>query len=80
MAGVDRQHGIESRDGRLRILDLGVAASDGVDFQEINNPGTPSYMAPELFAGSAATVSSDLYAAGRWGIKPYRRSVAEAPF
>ena len=52
------------QDGRLRILDLGVAASDGVDFHEINNPGTPSYMAPELFAGTAASPSSDLYAAG----------------
>lgn len=52
------------RDGRLRILDLGVAASDGADFQEINNPGTPSYMAPELFNGEAASTTSDLYAAG----------------
>lgn len=52
------------REGRLRLLDLGVAASDGVDFQEINNPGTPSYMAPELFAGEAASINSDLYAIG----------------
>lgn len=51
-------------DGRLRILDLGVAASDGEDFKEINNPGTPSYMAPELLAGEPATEQSDLYAAG----------------
>lgn len=51
-------------DGRLRILDLGVAASDGQDFNEINNPGTPSYMAPELYAGSDASVASDLYACG----------------
>lgn len=51
-------------DGRLRILDLGVAASDGQDFGEINNPGTPSYMAPELFAGKIATEATDLYAAG----------------
>ncbi|MDB5887618.1 MAG: serine/threonine protein phosphatase [Rhodocyclales bacterium] len=59
-------------DGRLRILDLGVAASDGQNegerFGEINNPGTPSYMAPELFAtGDArlrASESSDLYAIG----------------
>ena len=54
----------QGRDGQLRILDLGVAASDGVDFQEINNPGTPTYMAPELFASETASVSSDLYAAG----------------
>lgn len=55
-------------DGRLRILDLGVAASDGGDtmFGEINNPGTPSYMAPELFAPQPppASEGTDLYAAG----------------
>ncbi|MBI5901666.1 MAG: bifunctional protein-serine/threonine kinase/phosphatase [Rhodocyclales bacterium] len=59
-------------DGRLRLLDLGVAAADGQDaaetFNEINNPGTPSYMAPELFAGngaaSVANEASDLYAVG----------------
>lgn len=56
------------RKGELRLLDLGVAASDGADgaetLAEINNPGTPSYMAPELFAGHAASESSDLYACG----------------
>jgi protein phosphatase len=51
-------------DGRLRILDLGVAASDGQDFNEINNPGTPSYMAPELYAGADANITTDLYACG----------------
>jgi serine/threonine protein phosphatase PrpC len=52
------------RQGELRILDLGVAASDAVDLREINNPGTPSYMAPELFGGQPANESSDLYACG----------------
>ncbi len=66
------------QDGRLRILDLGVAAADaereGSDerFGEINNPGTPSYMAPELLAApvadgrahARANESSDLYAIG----------------
>jgi protein phosphatase len=52
------------RSGQLRLLDLGVAASDADDLREINNPGTPSYMAPQLFAGEAASESSDLYACG----------------
>lgn len=50
------------RDGQLRILDLGVAASDSEQFREINNPGTPSYMAPELFSGARADENTDLYA------------------
>ncbi|MDG3063322.1 protein kinase [Thauera mechernichensis] len=52
------------RSGELRLLDLGVAATDAEDLAEINNPGTPSYMAPELFAGAQASESSDLYACG----------------
>lgn len=58
-------------EGRLRILDLGVAASDaatadGQKFEEINNPGTPSYMAPELHGPrpAAANEQTDLYAVG----------------
>jgi protein phosphatase len=49
---------------QLTILDLGVAATDGDDFPEINNPGTPSYMAPETFAGQSADDVSDLYSCG----------------
>lgn len=52
------------KSGQLTILDLGVAATDSDEFREINNPGTPSYMAPELFAGTACNESSDLYACG----------------
>ncbi|WP_018410869.1 bifunctional protein-serine/threonine kinase/phosphatase [Methyloversatilis thermotolerans] len=71
--------------GTLRILDLGVAASDSEAFREINNPGTPSYMAPELFSGQLASESSDLFALGvtlyelltrhyPWGeIEPFQR-------
>jgi protein phosphatase len=51
-------------DGKLRILDLGVARSSGTSKQSAGNPGTPSYMAPELFAGESATSQCDLYAAG----------------
>ena len=48
-------------DGKLRILDFGVAASSS---PHNTGAGTPSYMAPELIAGDAATVQSELYAAG----------------
>lgn len=53
-------------DGRLRILDLGVSLNKGMMGEEsgATNPGTPSYMAPELFNGEPASVQSDLYAAG----------------
>lgn len=52
------------QDGRLRILDLGVAVSPGEATRQTGNPGTPSFMAPELFDGVAAGVGHDLYAAG----------------
>ncbi len=52
-------------DGKLRILDLGVAISPGTSaVRPGGNPGTPSFMAPELFSGEAATPQSDLYSAG----------------
>ncbi|OIR17649.1 serine/threonine-protein kinase PrkC [mine drainage metagenome] len=55
----------QATDQWLRILDLGVALSTGLGkIEAIQNPGTPSYMAPELFEGHPATIQSDIYAAG----------------
>jgi len=55
----------QGSDQRLRILDLGVALSSGVGaVPSMENPGTPSFMAPELFEGHAASATSDIYAAG----------------
>jgi serine/threonine protein phosphatase PrpC len=52
-------------DQRLRILDLGVALSSGVgSIEAMHNPGSPSFMAPELYEGEPATPQSDIYAAG----------------
>jgi serine/threonine protein phosphatase PrpC len=52
-------------DGKLRILDLGVALNPNSSNAATSaNPGTPSFMAPELFAGESANPQSDLYAAG----------------
>jgi protein phosphatase len=54
-----------SSDNKLRILDLGVAACPALDIDPPDAvPGTPSYMAPELFADGEAGRRSDLYAAG----------------
>lgn len=54
-----------SDDQHLRILDLGVALNASLgNIAAMQNPGTPSFMAPELFAGETASNSSDLYAAG----------------
>ncbi len=56
---------LQADDGGLRVLDLGVALAAGVPYPELTgNPGTPSFMAPELFEGKPASVQSDLYAAG----------------
>ncbi len=52
------------RDGRLRIIDLGVALSESEEDVSAGSPGTPSYRAPELFAGERAGPAHDLYAAG----------------
>ena len=55
----------QASDQRLRILDLGVAYSMNVGkIESMQNPGTPSFMAPELYEGVEASVQSDIYAAG----------------
>lgn len=60
----------QASDQRLRILDLGVALSTGTEIigsdpdQPLQNPGTPSFMAPEQFDGAVANPQTDIYAAG----------------
>ncbi len=52
-------------EGKLRILDLGVARCPTLDAREDHaQPGTPSFMAPELFGGAEANAQTDLYAIG----------------
>jgi len=52
-------------DGGLKLIDLGVARLRRFDEGEsLEVPGTRSYMAPELFSGTAADESADIFALG----------------
>ena len=65
---------ILAQDGKtargLRLLDLGVARLPGIEVSVSEDiPGTPSYMAPELFTGAVGDERSDVYA---FGVTLYR--------
>ncbi len=52
-------------DGRLRLLDLGVALSGSEPAEQRDlHAGTPSYMSPELWSNAPAGARSDLFALG----------------
>ncbi|GLK91190.1 bifunctional protein-serine/threonine kinase/phosphatase [Pseudomonas turukhanskensis] len=52
-------------DGELRVLDFGLAFCPGLSRQDEGElPGTPSFIAPEAYAGTAPSVAQDLYSAG----------------
>ncbi|MBI9075060.1 MAG: serine/threonine protein kinase [Desulfatibacillum sp.] len=55
-----------SKDGRVRLLDFGIAKMTAVsDLTKTGvSLGTPEYMAPELFAGSSSDPRTDLYSLG----------------
>ncbi|MEO8315863.1 MAG: protein kinase [Pseudomonadota bacterium] len=53
------------KNGGLRLIDLGVVRLPMLeDFPTADIPGTPSYMAPELFDGKAGDEASDQFALG----------------
>jgi serine/threonine protein phosphatase PrpC len=52
-------------DGGVRLIDLGVARLPFLeDAPDAEAPGTPSYKAPELFAGQPGDALSDIFALG----------------
>ena len=69
---------ILTHDGGLRLIDLGVARLPRVEeFSGTEIPGTPSYMAPELFKGEAGSEASDQFALG---VTLYRMFTGEYPY
>lgn len=64
--------------GGLRLIDLGVARLPRVEeFAASEVPGTPSYMAPELYAGEMGSEASDQFALG---VTLYRMFTGHYPY
>jgi serine/threonine protein phosphatase PrpC len=62
----------------LKLLDLGVVRVPALEeFPPEHIPGTPAYMAPEMFAGEPGNVATDIYALG---VTMFRAFTGEFPY
>jgi serine/threonine protein phosphatase PrpC len=69
---------ILTEDGGLRLIDLGVARLPRIEeFDDGEIPGTPSFMAPELFEGARGSEASDQFA---FGVTLYRMFTRRYPY
>ena len=69
---------ILERAGSLKLIDLGVVRVPGLDeFPPEDIPGTPGYMAPEMFAGESGNEATDIYALG---VTLFRAFTGEFPY
>ena len=65
-------------DGSLKLIDLGVVRIPGLeDAPPEDIPGTPAYMAPEMFDGEAGNEATDIYALG---VTMFRAFTGEFPY
>jgi serine/threonine protein phosphatase PrpC len=64
--------------GSLKLIDLGVVRVRGLeDAPPDEIPGTPAYMAPEMFAGEPGNEATDIYALG---VTMFRAFTGEFPY
>ena len=64
--------------GSLKLIDLGVVRIPGLEeFPPEDIPGTPGYMAPELFGGEPGNEATDIYALG---VTMFRAFTGEFPY
>ena len=62
---VKAQNVMRERGGRIVLMDLGAGLELlPTDDTAVDTTGTPSYMAPELFAGARPSVQTDIYSVG----------------
>ncbi|MDB5637691.1 MAG: protein phosphatase [Bradyrhizobium sp.] len=65
-------------EGSLKLIDFGVVRVGGLeDSPPADIPGTPAYMAPEMFEGEAGTEATDIYALG---VTMFRAFTGEFPY
>ena len=68
---------LRERGGRIVLMDLGAGRAATTSGPAGDETGTPMYMAPEVLAGGAATVRSDIYSLG---VLLYRLLTRTYPF
>jgi serine/threonine protein kinase len=65
-------------DGSLKLIDLGVVRVPGLEeFSREEIPGTPGYLAPEMYADEAGDEATDVYALG---VTMFRAFTGEFPY
>lgn len=76
---VKAQNVMREPDGSCVLMDFGIGLELKGNTEETSLPGTPMYVAPEVFAGEKPTAGSDLYSLGVLlyymvtGLFPYQR-------
>jgi serine/threonine protein phosphatase PrpC len=69
---------ILEREGSVKLIDFGVMRVPGLEESESTDiPGTPAYMAPEMFDGEPGNEATDIYALG---ITMFRAFAGEFPY